>query len=115
MSTLGLSDEEWVTDARILLGTFNSADIWIPKWQFLIMIDGEGHFTAMHDTISTQQAAIDDRFNAESLSRGFSVLRLHYLDLGIFEKVIHVVARQCKSATSPCLLFSKHYRLSEPI
>lgn len=110
---LHLKDDEWLVDIRVLKGAYSSADVWIPKLRLMLMIDGEGHFGDMHaDNVQVQQAR-DDRFNVEALKQGHRVLRLHYLDVGLFREVIQAIVNLCiVFPTSNFVEFSKHYKRS---
>ena len=63
------------------------------------MIDGEGHFFDQHGTAVSEQEERDDNFNYEALDQGYSVMRLHYRDRNLFDKLIRERIAHCKGAS----------------
>lgn len=104
---LGHRNDDWIVDARILLGNFGSADILFPAFSLIVMVDGEGHFHDQHGKAVHQQEERDDAFNYEALDQGYKVLRLHYRDHAIFGSLLQNMLADCQSKQfKPCLCWS---------
>ena len=105
---LGVSDEEWLVEIRVLKKNYSAVDLWIHR--LLIMIDGEGHFDAdIHGTPVHKQREIDTRFNAAASRLGYSVLRLHYKDSPCFAEIIREALQKSQSVSQPFIKYSKTY------
>ena len=92
-----MKKDDWIVDARILLGNFGSADILFPALKLIVMVDGEGHFHDQHGKAVYQQEERDDAFNYEALDQGHKVLRLHYRDQAIFGSLLQNMLADCQS------------------
>lgn len=99
----------------MLGGNFSSVDIYLPSYKLCIMVDGEHHFKRQRKDASKfilasrKQQETDIKFNHHALSKGFSVLRLHYLDSGIFQEIIFQVVLAHKNGKSNKIDFSKSF------
>lgn len=113
---LGIGQQDWFIEASMLGGNFGAIDIYFPRFKLCIMIDGQLHFDRQRSNASAftsaavKQQARDARFNAEALSHGFSILRLHHADHGIFRQIIfkHIL-HFVKSTTQNRIAFSKSF------
>lgn len=106
LALIGVPDEDWVVETRVLQKNFSSVDIWIRTHNLLVMVDGEGHFNEYNDASLLKQKQIDDRFNCEALKQGFNVLRLHYRDRPDFAHQIRLCMNRSSRATEPFLVMS---------
>ena len=110
-------DCNWHTDVRILGAKYSSADIYVHRLRLCIMVDGEHHFAKRQrkpkssmpvqlTANSIRQQTIDRKFDHEALRLGFSVLRLHYRDRSLFEKIVFNVLLSLKEGAQTRIAFS---------
>ncbi len=105
---LGISATDMLTDFR-LSPNESSVDIYLPTIRLCIMVDGEGHFRDYRGSTVGQQQSIDDRFNKSAIKRGAKVLRLHYKDTAVYNKVIFIAVQRCSQGVYGKIDFSKSY------
>ena len=74
---------EWMTEIRVLKGTYGAVDMYLPAVHLAIMVDGRQHFpgnkgSTFREQDVTVQVQRDDRFNTAAVQQHLRVLRLHY-------------------------------------
>lgn len=106
-----LSAEEWFVDCRIILDKtkVGSIDVWIPKHELAIMIDGSSHFAHKYDMTKSQQRRIDDRFCVCAVKK-VNVLRVHFNDVfNLANDIATVIERARVTAPQKVLYYTKSY------
>ena len=114
MRRTAFAQEDWIADARVLLGNGSSVDIWIPALDLCVMVDGEGHFFDQFGKPVFRQEETDDDFNYDAVGKGFSVLRLHYKDHHAFSPLLLNIIDEFggKPKTRPFLHWSPAFKLA---
>lgn len=96
----------WVTEARVLGGSWGAADVYFPSINAMVMVDGEHHFPGgsgrnIHGHAGSIQLWHDLLFNVAAVSGSFSVLRLHYQDKALWLGAVLQFVRDCSACTPP--------------
>lgn len=81
----------------------------MPDFKLCIMVDGEGHFRDTREIAEDRQKATDDNFNMDAIGKGLRVLRLHYLDKGIYNTIVQFAVSRCCQGIFGYIDFSKSY------
>lgn len=103
----------WVVQARVLMGTWVAADIYIHDYHLLVQIDGDGHVedelrTSGEKKRKRSKNRRDEKWNTCALLRGYNILRLHHDDMPHAEFVLMEALGRCgEGATS--LMYSPSY------
>lgn len=86
---------EIVHESKLLRGKYGAADIYLPKYHLIIMIDGEGHnCTDHHNKHVAEQVERDKRFNAAVANTNYHLLRVAWQDMRKFRHLVaHVVTK----------------------
>ena len=106
-----LSAEEWFVDCRIILDKIKvgSIDVWIPKHNLAIMIDGTSHFVHKYDMTKSEQRRIDDRFCVCAVKK-VHVLRVHFKDVfNLASDIATVLERARVKASQNVLYYTKSF------
>lgn len=98
---------EFFMDCRIICekSKVGSVDIWIPKHNLAIMVDGASHFVHKYNTSRSKQRQIDDRFCVCALKH-VNVLRIHYGDTFHTARFITDVVTQASKQASHVLYYT---------
>lgn len=68
-------------EAHLLQGVQHPFDLWYPKWQLAVEVDGKQHFHgSMHSRKAAVQRQHDRKVDAASKKQRLRLLRLHYAD-----------------------------------
>lgn len=104
---------EYIVYARVLGGSFASADMYLHAFDMVVMVDGPGHIDEYCKSVSiVEQHEIDARFDARACELGVRVLRLHYRDVEHNDARVHVqraLAYACMHPRTAFIRFSKRY------
>lgn len=72
-------------ECKVLKGRYGAADFYLPEYQLIIQIDGEGHFHGHHRTSATQQNIRDISFNQAAVAAWYNLLRVAFCDMCDFK------------------------------
>jgi len=86
--TLTDKDVGYITEAKVLCGSYGAADIYVPVLDLIIQVDG--HFHDRLDHINR-----DQKFDAECIKQHHNLLRLHYQDIGSWGGYIKYTMQLC--------------------
>lgn len=102
--------DDFFLDCRIVLDNtkVGSIDVWMPKDNLAIMIDGSSHFVHKYDTDKSTQRRIDDRFCVCALKQ-CHVLRVHYSDVSHIVELIRLVKVAASRTTGHVLHYSNAF------
>lgn len=98
---------EIVHESKILRGRYGAADIYLPKLNLIIMIDGEGHTDIEHHRKSVaEQVDRDKRFNAAAAKAGYHLLRVAWQDMPKFKCLMTEVINAISANKGQVMLLS---------
>jgi very-short-patch-repair endonuclease len=94
--------QTWRVEERVLMVTWGAADVYMPDYNAVIMVDGQQHFPGdssgdMHGNTAAQQHLRDLVWNVIAHAHGISVLRLHYQNACQWRDAILKFISRCPS------------------
>lgn len=98
----GMRVGELVVECKLLRSKHGAVDVFLPHYNLLVMVDGEGHLDeSHHSTHIAQQAEIDGRFNQAAAAAGFNLLRVSYCSMPNLEQWLHHTIESIKHGIMP--------------
>ena len=93
---------ELVVECKLLRSKYGAVDVFLPQYNLLVMVDGEGHLDeSHHSTHIAQQSGIDARFNQAAAAAGFNLLRVSYCSIPNLEQWLHHTIGLIKHGNTP--------------
>ena len=102
------------TEIKVLRQKYGAADLYVPCYQLVICVDGEGHFNGNQGDVYGEpvcrQQERDAAFNAQAMQQGIVVLRLHHEDRMYWHRHLHRAFERCKAKPGQgAVLYSNAY------
>lgn len=99
--------DESFLDCRIICEStkVGSVDVWIPKHNLALTIDGSSHFVHKYNISKSAQRRIDDRFCVCALKH-VNVLKVHYWDTSLVASLISDVVYRASHQSTHVLCYS---------
>lgn len=100
LTDLGLAPV--VIESKVLKGKYGAADFYLPTFNLIIQIDGEGHIgEGHHSSNPSEQVERDQRFNAAAVASGFNLFRVAHDDMHAFQPLLLQVLTGIQSNGQP--------------